>query len=716
MSAPAGDARGLRLRAAVGAPVAALLALALVAIVFRADIDPASRAALDSVFTAPRLAMLALLLLPLLAALAWLAARLHGPLARLTEGTRLIAHGNPAHRIHAGGPAELAALAGAVNELAERRAELLAGMRSAVEQARARVEQERNRFAALLSELDQSVLVCNREGRILLYNAAVSELLDAPGGAGGAQAIGLGRSAFGVLGRDLVQHALEALEAPAARGERGRAQFVATTPAGRLLRVSVAPVTGGAGTGTEVLSGFVLLLTDVTEGIESDARSIALFQDLVQGTRSAIAGIRAAVDAMAGAPQVPPGQGARVALTVRGEVDRLSERLDSLGADVATRLRQRWPLEEVRGADVLGLACRRIERRAGMIARAEGPDAGLWLRVDSFSLVQAVSNLAGRLQEEFAVRDVRVRLAQAGGLAHLDLAWKGVPMSSETAFHWQNETYTLGGEDDPLSLAQVMDRHGGEAWYQRDAPSQTNFFRLVLPLAPERAPRRAGLPAPSRPEFYDFDLFGHSPATDALDQRRLADLAYTVFDTETTGLDPDLGDEILSIGAARIVNRRLLRSETFDALVDPRRGIPEPSIAIHGITPARVAGQPVIGEVLPRLWRFAEDTVLVGHNAAFDMRFLQRKEGETGVRFAQPVLDTLLLAAVVQPSEASQSLESLAKRLGIALEGRHTALGDALVTGEIFLALLPLLAAQGIHTLGEARAASETTYYARLHR
>jgi DNA polymerase-3 subunit epsilon len=96
------------------------------------------------------------------------------------------------------------------------------------------------------------------------------------------------------------------------------------------------------------------------------------------------------------------------------------------------------------------------------------------------------------------------------------------------------------------------------------------------------------------------------------------------------------------------------------------------------------------------------------------MRFLQLKEQRTGVRFEQPVLDTLLLAAVAQPSQESQKLEAIAERLGVAVIGRHTALGDAMVTAEVFLKLIPLLQAAGIHTLGQAREAAQKTLYARL--
>ena len=118
--------------------------------------------------------------------------------------------------------------------------------------------------------------------------------------------------------------------------------------------------------------------------------------------------------------------------------------------------------------------------------------------------------------------------------------------------------------------------------------------------------------------------------------------------------------------------------------------------------------------MLPVFHAFARDTVLVGHNAAFDMRFLQLKEAASGLRFDQPVLDTLLLSAWLHPNQASHRLEAIAERLGIAVTGRHSALGDALLTAEVFLKLIPLLQANGVRTLAQARAAALKTYQARL--
>ena len=315
------------------------------------------------------------------------------------------------------------------------------------------------------------------------------------------------------------------------------------------------------------------------------------------------------------------------------------------------------------------------------------------------------------------MRALTLRLQPSSGRAQLDLIWSGQAMSTETVMSWESEPMRFGTEVSPLSVRDVMQRHGGEFWFERDRVRHQAFFRCLLPLAEGARDvedlNAAALRHASRPEYYDFDLFRASESQHALDDRRLAELSYTVFDTETTGLDPAV-DRIIQIGAARLVNGKLLRQEGFEQLVDPQRSLPEAGIAIHGIQPEMVRGQPTIDRVLPAFHIFVGDTVLVAHNAAFDMRFLQLAEGRSGVVFDQPVLDTLLLSAVVHPNQDSHRLEAIAERFGITVIGRHTALGDAIVTAEVFLKLIPLLAAMGIHTLGQAREAAQKTYYARL--
>ncbi len=310
---------------------------------------------------------------------------------------------------------------------------------------------------------------------------------------------------------------------------------------------------------------------------------------------------------------------------------------------------------------------------------------------------------------------VRFGLQTADQLAHLDLIWTGAPLGFETRMSWQTDPMAAGGEASPLTLKQIVERHSAEIWYQIDKPSQREYFRIAIPLTqPEEPAWSVPSIADARPEFYDFDLFHQPGQTPELDERPLAHLSYTVFDTETTGLSPSGGDEIVSIGAVRIVNGRLLDHEVFEQLVDPRRDMSSEATRITGIETAMLESQPTIDKVLPAFRTFCEDTVLVAHNAAFDMRFLLLKEEATGVRFTQPVLDTLLLSAVINPQLDSHALEAIAERMGVSPIGRHTALGDAIMTAEVFLRIVPLLARRGIRTLGEAREASQKTYLARI--
>jgi DNA polymerase-3 subunit epsilon len=272
-----------------------------------------------------------------------------------------------------------------------------------------------------------------------------------------------------------------------------------------------------------------------------------------------------------------------------------------------------------------------------------------------------------------------------------------------------------GGEASPLTLKQIIERHDAEIWYQIHKVTHRECFRIAIPVTkPEESAWSAHADVESRPEFYDFDLFHQPGQTPEQDTRPLTALSYTVFDTETTGLQPSAGDEIVSIGAVRIVNGRRLEHDVFEQLIDPRREMSPEASRITGIDASMLESQPTIDKVLPAFRAFCEDTVLVAHNAAFDMRFLRLKEGATGVRFTQPVLDTLLLSAVIDPQLDSHRLEAIAERMGVNPLGRHTALGDAMMTGEVFLRMIPLLAEQGIRTLGEAREASQKTYFARV--
>jgi DNA polymerase III subunit epsilon len=650
--------------------------------------------------------------------------------ARLAEDARTLLAADTQRDLAAdGAAAEVQALAQVVTQFAVQRSALRADIAEQVRAASRNVEQERNRLAALMAELTQSVVVCNLDGRILLYNRRARLQLRAlsasPSAADGAELIGLGRSIYALLDRALIAHAIESVQQRLARGAANpSAQFVTGTRAGALLRVQLAPVrtvgSDDAPASEQQLDGFVLMLDNITRDFAAEAERDQLLHTLGEGSRASLGNVQAALE-MLDFPDLDAPTRERFMAVVRDEVRAMSARVQDLAAHSAQTMKTRWPLEDMRGEDLLAAACRRIEANIAQCrATVEQADAELWLQVDSYSLLQVLTSLAGRLAAEYDVKLVRLRLTRDldkadAAHARLDLVWQGPSMSTETVIGWETEPMRVGGESVALTVRDVVERHGGEFWFERERVRHASFFRLLLPLAVAGEPLEAGavVRGDSRPEVFDFDLFQREPSRE-LAERRLADLTYTVFDTETTGLEPSAGDEIIQIGATRIVAAKLRREDAFEQLINPQRSIPAVGIAIHGIEPAMVADAPTIDTVLPTFHAYAQDTVLVAHNAAFDMRFLELKRERCGVAFDQPVLDTLLLSAVVHPAQESHRLEAIAERLGVTVLGRHTALGDAMVTAEVFLKLIPLLGERGIHTLGQALAASEKTYLARV--
>jgi DNA polymerase III subunit epsilon len=601
--------------------------------------------------------------------------------------------------------------------------------------------QERRRLATLMHELQQGVIVCNREGRVLLYNRrARLQFQTLPGTAEGQHLIGLGRSIHAVFDPALLNQALDNIRRRLQRGaDAPTSQFLAATRAGQLLRVRVSPVRGDAAdtepSGASTFDGYVLMLDNITREAERDTAHAAELHQLAQALRAGLGHVASLARTLQAdtAAAVPATAGAWSELA--GTVQALGARLQALDRQAADRLATRWPREDLLGADLVAAALSRLQAvalQAGSPAVRMGlleVDDSLWLHVDSTTLLQALEHLTRRLLAEFDADTtpgrLQLRLLRDGDHATLDLVWPGRAMSTETVMGWENEALLLGHGagpqgDSPMTVRDVLQRHEASLEFERDRLRQQACFRLRLPCTdPPAVAAAAGtgdtlLGEGSRPESYDFDLFQVRSQHGALDDRPLAELSFTVFDTETTGLAPAQGDQILQIGAVRVLRGRLLRHEAYEQLVDPRRSIPPAGIPIHGITPAMVQGQPALEQVLPAFHAYAADTVLVAHNAAFDMRFLQLAEQRCGVRFEQPVLDTLLLSAVLHPQQASHRLEHLAERFGVTVVGRHTALGDALVTAQVFVRLLPLLAAQGIHTLAQAREASRQTYYARL--
>ena len=201
---------------------------------------------------------------------------------------------------------------------------------------------------------------------------------------------------------------------------------------------------------------------------------------------------------------------------------------------------------------------------------------------------------------------------------------------------------------------------------------------------------------------FDLELHDVPPAAESLRlDLRLEDLPAIIVDTETTGLDAG-SDRIVSLGAVCAHGSRMYRNRMIDSLVNPGVAIPALSTTFHGITNEMVAGADPFPEVWADFERMARNRVVVGHNVPFDLTIMREECGRHGRPWEQPVfVDTLRLASLLNPTLKVYELETLSSIYQVDLHGRHTALGDAMVTAELFFRMVPRLQQQGFVTLGD---------------
>jgi DNA polymerase III subunit epsilon len=585
----------------------------------------------------------------------------------------------------------------AVEQLAQKFAAARAGTAEAIAGATQRAEEQKSWLEAILLDLTEGIVVCNLEHRILLYNQAAARILNM------RDALGLGRSLFGLLTGEPILQMLELLQHGQGAGktrpdalqhasEQQSYRFVcATVDVGTLLEIRLSLVRQPSG----ATSGYVLSFADIGRQIENLALRDAILRETMVEWRRPLANLRAAAETLFTNPELKDADRAAFEEIIAKEVENLTDRYLEVSRRYERLTAGPWPMSDIHSLDLFRVVQRHLSESDGIELTPVG--VPLWLQADSHSLILALENLIRAVANYTGKSAFDIEALLGENYGYVEVAWEGAPIPSATIESWLDEP--LKGTIANRKARQILEWHGSDLWSK---PKGDGAACLRLPLRLPDRPQSAsvGPPIAPRPECYDFDLF--KIADTALADTPLKDLRYVVFDTETTGIRPSEGDELIAIGAVRIVNRRILTSETFERLINPGRSIPAASVRIHGITEDMARDKPPARIVLPQFKNFVGDCVLVAWNAAFDMRFLELKQDEVGVRFDNPVLDALLLSIYVRAEPIDHSLMATAERLGVVVTGRHTALGDAMATAAIWIKLLDLLEARGIRTLGQA--------------
>ena len=574
------------------------------------------------------------------------------PVERLAADLRARAHSDVDKGIDTAIARYLGDLAPAADAVAANLTETRNAMALAVGRETARLATEKTRLETLLAEVPDGVLFCTPLHAIALYNGHCRDIL------GTSEALGLGRPVSGLLRMGPIRQAYARL---VANGMEDGADILVTTRNDARLLEARLRLLRLEGQETED-PGYVLTLRDVTADLKVQAERAHLLTGLLDGLTGAL-------------PDLPDGP--------------TRSRLTQLVAETAARKTatdtQWWPMEALAASDLGAALSARLARKGVTLSDTLGATE---IRCDGFAITRLLERLALDWSGDGAT-DLALTLAsETPQAAILSLEATGPAPAAES---WLATPLSPGLSG--FTGADVLLSHGTRLSPEPAGPGR-HALRLSLPLA---KPRAAG---PSRVVLYDFDLLNADIPED-LAAAPLKSLSFVIFDTETTGLNPQV-DEICQIAAVRLVNGKIVPGERFDMLVNPGRRIPAASTAVHHITNEMVEGAAPVAEALARFHTFAAGSVLVAHNAPFDMSFLRRRETEIGQRFDQPILDTVLCSAILYGQSAEHTLDALCARLHIQIPeaDRHTAIGDAIATAEAFRKMIPMLEAADLPNLG----------------
>lgn len=208
------------------------------------------------------------------------------------------------------------------------------------------------------------------------------------------------------------------------------------------------------------------------------------------------------------------------------------------------------------------------------------------------------------------------------------------------------------------------------------------------------------------PEAYQW--YAQKCANKNLLKQGIADTRFIVLDTETTGLNPKT-DRILSVGAVAVRNYAYSPEDTFEAYLKQEHFNNE-SIAVHEITPGKSAAAEMPEAVMGKFIDYIQDAVIIAHYVDFDFNILsEENKRRLGFALKNKKYDTMWMLKRADTHFANPSLiksgdlglDALCERYSIPVKGRHTAIGDAHATAQLFMRLLKKLEHRGIKTLGD---------------
>ena len=415
----------------------------------------------------------------------------------------------------------------AVNEVCVRmvkaRLELAEGLSAATRKS----EENSSRLAAILNDLHEGVVVCNQRHQLVLYNQVAFDILRE------TAELGLGRSLFETMARGPVIHMFDVLGNRPDMGGRGVPFLVGSVDDRALLQARMTLIRNEIG----AVTGYVVTLVDAGPQLAALVSREALLREVAEEVEAPLKRILMAADDAA---------------VVRRESATIGKAIKQVTEGYQKMLSGWWPMADINSTEFLSF----IVTRLGEDLKGTVTGLPVWLHGDSHSLVLALESLIRRAADRVGATEVDLSAGSGdgdGGGAWVEFSWAGDTVERALLDRWLAQPLVaLGG----MTVRDVLQHHGGVEII-RERREGGGALRLPMRKGVEQHGHDRQV-LPGRPEFYDLTLLEQARDTGAMGSQPLRSLTFVVFDTETTGLHPSQGDQVVSIAGVRIVNGRIL--------------------------------------------------------------------------------------------------------------------------------------------------------------
>ncbi len=383
-------------------------------------------------------------------------------------------------------------------------------------------------LTAFISQLPQGIIVCDCAGTILLCNTqAESYFFKEKKG----PSLKPEQPITSLIDKNLIEHSLDEINARLKRDVFDTSSHFLIQKDNLVLQTQVVPVLNDS----DQFTGFVLILTDITQQSHAEKRIESLLHTLSKNARSPLASIRAAIEAMIEFPDMDSDRQAQFKDIIRGESVVMSDILDEVSRSYASLVKTKKSLKAISGRELLETISRRANDKLG-IDISFNPDAShenIFIKADLFSFITAFLFLLQNLKAETGLWEFDCKLFADNMIACLDIVWSGKSIPPDTLRQWENLPLTDTEDQTPhLTVKDVLAHHQaamGSYPGDKDSPNKSSL-RFFVPAqeAPEDIPLKPITLLPeSRTQLSDLEIFSQSAQNPKLDDRLLTELSYT---------------------------------------------------------------------------------------------------------------------------------------------------------------------------------------------